>query len=167
MKREEFIRKYPPHSPRKPHDNEDQLIKMGANEGVKQMSAPPAEASARRVPAKKGDLGCHLWIMDGAGLPYLLERCEAAQSLASGVIKHTNLSGGGEASSGGELWVDPADDHKVYVNGCSGRYGPTTEEELEDVVEVFKQMGFDVKSFGWNPDLEQPAMVLIDDSSDT
>jgi len=38
----------------------------------------------------------------------------------SGVVKHTNRTGGGTASRGGELWFDPNRDTMIYLNGCSG-----------------------------------------------
>ncbi len=159
MTRAEFIQRYPPAGPRREAANPDELKKLDTSDGVQQLCHPPANAQAREVPSKKGDEGCHLWVLDEEGLPYLLERAEVAAGLQSGVIKHTNLTGGGEASCGGELWVDPVDDRLLYVNGCSGRYGPRTAEQLEDFVTLLAQDGFDVQSFGWDEDANRPAMV--------
>lgn len=62
--------------------------------------------------------------------------------------------------AGGELWVDPVDHCYLYINGCSGRYGPRTEKQLEDSVEVFRQLCFKVESFGWDEDVDKPARFL-------
>jgi hypothetical protein len=163
MKVDEFTQKHPPHAPRINPRDADETKKLMGSDGVLTLSAPPAQAQEKKVPASKGDPGCHLWIIDESGLPYILEHAEVAQTLRTGLVKHTNLTGGEAASSGGELWVDPADASRLYVNGCSGRYGPSSRDELEDVVEVFEQMGFDVTSFGWDDDAGRPAMVLRDD----
>jgi hypothetical protein len=119
-----------------------------------------APASDRSVPKKKGDPGCHLWVFTASDRPYILEVAKVAPELESGRVKHSNLTGGGSAACGGELWVDPADDFHLYLNGCSGRYGPTSPEQLKDAVSVLLDVGFRVTSFGWDVDAGRPAMVL-------
>jgi hypothetical protein len=94
------------------------------------------------------------------GIPYLLERARITPPLASGVAKHSNLTGGGMAACGGELWVDPLDEGRVYFNGCSGRYAPRSRVELEAIEALFTSMGLAVVSFGWDNDVGRPAMVL-------
>jgi hypothetical protein len=130
MKIDEFIRKHPPREPRIRPRHLDEARMLTPEDGVMVLTSAPADAQEKKTPARKGDPGCHLWVIGEQGLPYLLERAEIAQSLATGVVKHTNLTGGGEAAAGGELWVDPVDSARLYVNGCSGRYGPTTRDEL-------------------------------------
>ena len=105
--------------------------------------------------------GKHLWVFFESAIPYVLEAApKASPALTSGVGKHTNLTGGAPASSGGELWVDPASANLIYVNGASGRYGPTSPAALEDAVAVFHGRGFEVVSFGWDDDAGKPARVL-------
>ena len=58
------------------------------------------------------------------------------------------------------MWFDPADEFLLYVNGCSGRYGPENRQELEDVVCAICSVGYQVRSFGWDDDTNRPAMVL-------
>ena len=155
-----FIERHPPHSTRRPPANPDEHRLLGSSDGVRQIRTPPAIAEERHVPSRQGDVGCHLWVINEDGIPYILERAAIANSLQSGVVYHTNLTGGGPASSGGELWVDPGDDAKLYINGCSGRYGPETEEELDDAASVFMNLDFSVQSFGWDRDAGLPAKVF-------
>jgi hypothetical protein len=48
----------------------------------------------------------------------------------------------------------------LYVNGGSGRYGPKSPAELEDAVQVFRDLGFRVESAGWNEDNDLPARTF-------
>ena len=76
-------------------------------------------------------------------------------SLESGVIKHTNLTGGAPAFSGGELlFLDP---QTVVVNGCSGRYGPRSAQELDLVVQAFANSGYGVWSMGFDDEVNRPS----------
>lgn len=157
-----FVQKYPPRPPAKPPDNDGEVRLLGPDDGVLQLDRSPSTATpeVRAVPRKKGDPGCHLWVFGVSDRPYILEVAKVVPELESGRVKHSNLTGGGRASSGGELWVDPADSSRLYVNGCSGRYGPTTPEQLEDAESVLRDAGFEVTSFGWDTDAGKPAMVL-------
>ncbi len=163
MTLEEFCAKYSAQPPRKPHGNASELRLLTAAEGVLRLNSPPAEAVIRASPVSSSDArhGKHLWVFFDSAIPYVLEAAPSASpALASGVAKHTNLTGGAPASSGGELWVDPANANLLYVNGASGRYGPTTLAQLEEVVGVFQERGFEVVSFGWDDDVGKPARVL-------
>ncbi len=148
--------------PRRKSANKDEVRKLGKRDGVMIIQGPPVAAneSNRKVPKKQGDPGCHLWVFDSQAIPYIFERAPVADTLESGVVKHTNLTGGGDASCAGELWVDPADDNLIYINGCSGRYGPRTREQMDCTVEVFDQLGHKVRSFGWDDDANMPEKVL-------
>ena len=95
-------------------------------------------------------------------IPAILELAVVSPALESGRAKHTNLTGGGKAACGGELWVDPVDHSKLYVNGGSGRYGPTTPVQLDDAIGVFRTRGYEVVSFGWSEENDEPARVLRD-----
>lgn len=95
-------------------------------------------------------------------IPAILELAVVSPALESGRAKHTNLTGGGKAACGGELWVDPVVHSKLYVNGGSGRYGPTTTAQLDDAIGVFRSRGYEVVSFGWSEENDEPARVLRD-----
>ena len=62
--------------------------------------------------------------------------------------KHTNLTGGGEAYVGGELWF--ASNDSLYVSGGSGRYPPIDSRQLEQAVGVFRHYGYEARSLGWD-----------------
>lgn len=154
-----FMNRYPPAPPRRVPTNADELILLSAGDGVLDLDPPPA---ASRVTGNPDDPAArHLWVIWPQGFPYLHERAPDVQvPLASGVAKHTNLTGGNPASCGGELWIDPANASKLYVNGASGRYGPTTPQQLADAVALIQGLGFSVVSFGWDDDTNLPARVL-------
>lgn len=157
--RESFVAKYPPQPPAKPHDNDDELRRLTERDGVAQLAGAPADVKAPGAPKKKGDPNCYLWVIDTKGIPHILELAAISPPLASGKVKHSNLTGGEAASAGGELWFDVSGS-RIYVNGCSGRYGPRTKQQLEDVVLVLSNLGYEVVSFGWDEDADLPAKVL-------
>jgi hypothetical protein len=140
--------------------NLDELRQLSSTDGVMQLTSPPLSVSERHIPTKSGDPGCHLWVIDQSGIPFILEHVLLARPLASGRVTHTNLTGGAPASCGGEIWFDPADDALIYVNSCSGRYGPNSLYKLEHAVEVIRQLGYNTESFGWDFDADKPAKVL-------
>jgi hypothetical protein len=137
---------------------------LGQDDGVLRLLRPPAEAAERASPASgSSNEGKHLWVFFEEAIPYILESApRVSPPLDSGVAKHSNLTGGGAAHCGGEIWVDPADAQVLYVNGASGRYGPETPEQLADAIAVFVSLGFRVTSFGWDEDAGRPARVLRD-----
>ncbi|MDP3939737.1 MAG: hypothetical protein Q8R92_16595 [Deltaproteobacteria bacterium] len=157
MTLQEFTEKHPARPPLRPATNADELRQLGPADGVLLLvgtpaagqTGPPDDAQSR-----------HLWVFRKAqqpDLPYVLELApNAAPRLASGVAKHTNLTGGGHASCGGELWVDVSNADRLYVNGCSGRYGPTSREELDDAAQVFRELGFEVVNYGWDDETQKP-----------
>lgn len=159
----QFEQRYPPRPPARAPSNDAELRRLTATDGVFLVRRPPAEAEVRKSPRRRDPSveGRHLWVFVESTIPCVLESApDVAPPLESGVAKHTNLTGGGPASCGGELWVDPVDDDVLYVNGGSGRYGPRTEAELDDAVSVFEGLGFRVESFGWDDDVDLPARVL-------
>ena len=95
-----------------------------------------------------------LWVVRSDDVVYAREKCVFGKKLPSGVIKHTNLTGGEPAYCGGELIA--LDRDTVVVSGCSGRYGPNTSMELKAVAQAFKQSGYAVCSMGWDLDANRP-----------
>ena len=72
----------------------------------------------------------------------LNEKAKATTRLTLKKAKHTNISGGSKAHSGGELWFISKD--TVLLNGCSGRYGPRSEIKLNEIIDIFKTTGLDL-----------------------
>lgn len=154
-----FIQKYPPAAPRRTPANTDECRHLVLADGVLDLDPAPAHSPVTGLPA---DLGaCHLWVIWPQGAPYVPERAGGVQvPLESGVAKHTNLTGCAPASCGGELWIDPVNPKKLYVNGCSGRYGAQTLKQLDDAVSLLQSLGYSVVSFGWDDETNLPAKVL-------
>lgn len=158
----EFTSVYPAHPPQRPPANPDELRLLTAEEGVQHMGLAPASNTVGTPPVRgtPSDAGRYLWVFDPRGVPYILEAAEVSPPLASGRVKHTNLTGGQPACCGGELWFDGPQARRLYVNGASGRYGPRTPQQLEDAVSVFRELGYEVFSFGWDPDTDRPERVF-------
>ncbi len=155
MTLQEFMAQYPPKVPKKPHANDDEIRLLGSSDGVILVGPAPLETARKAHPnSKDADLARQLWVFSVAesapSIPSIAERTVVVPPLQSGKVKHSNLTGGGKASCGGELWVDPANARKLYVNGASGRYGPDSEKELADAVAVFSGLGFETVNFGWD-----------------
>lgn len=156
-----FLGRYKAKPPRRVPANRDELRLLVEQDGVSILtSAPALNPFGTGKPTKSGDLGCHLWVIDARGVPHILEIAAISPALESGRAKHTNLTGGEPAWCGGELWFDTPRTETLYVNGCSGRYGPITEQELRDAISVFESLGYKVTSFGWDSEVGLPARVL-------
>lgn len=160
---EEFVNRYPPHPPKRQPANEDEIRPLSAADGVIAVEQAPVSVTRRAHPHDSAaGQATHLWVFLERSIPAILELAVVSPPLESGRAKHTNLTGGGKAACGGELWVDPVDPSKLYVNGGSGRYGPATPSQLEDAVAVFRKGGYQVVSFGWSDENDAPARVLRD-----
>ena len=136
----------PPPSSAHPHED----IQLGTEDELRVLGTAPAiEVEIGLPPVSRDDENStnrYLWVIDQRGVPYIIER-------PLGVIednepKHTNLTGGGQACLGGEMWF--ASGEALYVSGGSGRYPPTDQSQLEEAVEVFESFGYEVKSLGWD-----------------
>ncbi len=88
----------------------------------------------------------YLWVIDIRGIPYIIEA--PVSIIGHALPKHTNLTGGGKAYLGGEMWFISGAD--LYVSGGSGRYPPTDRRQLAEAIRVFQAFGYEVSSLGWN-----------------
>ena len=139
--------------------NDDQVKQMRREDGMLNLedcgmallleAGAVGEAPADSEAAKKG---CFLWAVRGADTPVALERCDWGQGLESKELKHSNLTGGSPAHSGGELWA--IKNQGLLVNANSGRYGAESPEELDAFVGALQGLGFRVGSMGF--DLDNP-----------
>lgn len=99
-----------------------------------------------------------LWAVREEDVVHALERCAFGRARRSdGKIKHTNLTGGERAFSGGELLFINA--RTIVLTGESGRYGPRDADELEDVAIAFRDSGYIVYSMGWDETAKPAPMV--------
>lgn len=130
-------------------------------------AAPAENAIARMDPISADGLPVprRLWVVREADVVHAEEECAFGKALASSAIKHTNLTGGGPAFSGGEFLMLP--DDTLVVSGDSGRYGPRTADEMQDVAIAFRNAGYTVYSTGYDQEANRafplvgPAPKLI------
>lgn len=129
----------------------DGLVQWG--DGV-HTSAPPVPGSAPLL-TEANLKNCLLWVVRADDVVMGPEHGSFGKTLESGVIKHTNLTGGAPAFSGGELLVIE-EKSVIVVNGNSGRYGPRSASELDDVVAAFARSGYGVWSMGYDEEAGRP-----------
>jgi hypothetical protein len=148
--------------------NSDELKQMTSADGMMDLPAAPADSGQLQVVTQLPDTESaaanarYLWVVRSDDLPLALEECSWGKSLESGTIKHSNLTGGAPAHSGGEIWF--CDERTIIVNADSGRYGADSPQELEDFVAALRDCGYRVASMGF--DIEnrtKPNSVLIGD----
>ena len=98
----------------------------------------------------------YIWVIDSTGIPYIFEK--KLQILGNEKPKHTNLTAGGTAYIGGEIWF--RNTYSIYLSGGSGRYPARTEQHLSDAVNVFQHYGYEVQSLGWNKEMNKAKRTL-------
>ena len=118
-------------------------------DGLRALDRAPAQGVSLGTPPYSLDEQSthrYLWVIDANGIPYICE--ERICSIANNFPKHTNLTGGGKAYLGGELWFES--DSRLCVSGGSGRYHPINSIQLDCAVRVFRDFDYDVTSLGWD-----------------
>ena len=141
----------------------DQLKLMTAADGLAQWvdgtaTAGSAALGAAPLLTQEDCANLRLWVVRKQDVVHASESCKFGKTLQSQEIKHTNLTGGEPAYSGGEIIV--ADAGIVYLNGRSGRYGPGTREELHAVADAFVESGYGVWLMGWDEEANRPAPFI-------
>jgi hypothetical protein len=150
----------------RPANNADETRQMSLSDGMQHLQESPASvttiATCVQLPtsAEAANSGRHLWVISDVEVPFALESCAWGAKLQTGRIKHSNLTGGGNAHTGGEIWF--VDGTKIVVNANSGRYGAASANEFDEVVAGFKNCGYKVASMGFDIDNPtKPNSVLI------
>lgn len=141
------------HSERSPSSHIDysphELVLLGERHGLRRLRPSPAlDVQFGAPPTSRVEPGSnrYLWVIDQEGLPHIIERPLAETDGCD--PKHTNLTGGGKAHVGGELWF--SDNSHLFVSGGSGRYPPKDANQLSDAVRVFESYRYRVTSLGWD-----------------
>ena len=127
------------------------------------MLLPPAPATGVSLgwPRESdSDPGIHtyIWVIDDSGIPHIKD--VKLDELGGYCPRHTNLTAGGKAYVGGELWFESHD--TLWISGSSGRYHPISEVQLGDSVKVFKDFGYSVHSLGWDSEVGRANRFLGD-----
>jgi hypothetical protein len=164
---EEFRKAFPLREMQIRPANDDELKQMRPDDGMLGLECGSLDHLARvevveEAPTAREEAhkGCFLWVVRRDDTPAALEHCAWGRDLETKKIKHSNLTGGAPAHSGGELWV--VRDKGVVVNANSGRYGARTPEELAAFVEGLRGLGFWVASMGFDLDnLARPNTVQV------
>lgn len=138
----------------------DQLDAAG---GLKELIDGPGQddgASDRLQPfsAESLPVSTRLWVVRADDVAYAAEVCDFSTGMIGGKLKHTNLTGGEPAFSGGELLI--LNDNTLVVSGDSGRYGPRSADEMLDVAIAFRNAGYTVYSTGYDEEASR-ALPLI------
>ena len=143
-----FLLRYPPKTPSRPSDHPLEDFQLTLQHGFRILVSAPATDILLGAPPTSRFNSKHryLWVIDERGIPHIIEEC--LDVLDTALPKHTNLTGGGSACMGGEMWF--ASDRALYVSGGSGRYPATDSDQLDAAVEVFEALGYEVMSLGWD-----------------
>jgi hypothetical protein len=90
---------------------------------------PSTSPVERLAPYSKDSLPVplRLWVVRTDDVVHAEEICPFGAARPAGFIKHSNLTGGRPAFSGGEMMFIAAD--TLVVSGYSGRYGPRSADE--------------------------------------
>jgi hypothetical protein len=137
--------------------NIDELRQMAPEDGLLSyiaVSLPQTRDSAKR--------SRYLWVLTATDLPYALELCVWAKTLESGMLKHSNLTGGGRAYIGGELWFVSED--RLVINFCSGRYGARDDGDMElagAIIEALVEDGYAVATTGRDEEQGFPSSRVL------
>lgn len=137
--------------------NADQLQQMNFSDGLEQWvdgahTGPPT--SPPPLLQKSATEKTHLWVVRIEDVVHAQEQCDFGDLLETGVIKHTNLTGGHAAFSGGELLF--INEKTIVINGCSGRYGPRNKNVMDMVAKAFVESGYGVWSMGYDEETNRP-----------
>ena len=157
----EFLERYPPR-PYQLRPGVDvypstQLAPVMEADGLLLLNEIPTDVPLGRPRLSNSDRGehCHLWVIDDRGRPCIAET--PLPRLGGDWLHHTNLTGGGQASVGGEIWFD--EPSRIYLSGSSGRYPPRDRAHLEAAEDLFRAVGFNVVTLGWDSETNQPMRV--------
>jgi hypothetical protein len=146
----------PPDLSRKGSD--DELADLTFHDDVSSLAIAPASGFDAGAPARmprSSGAKMYLWLVAPSDVVIALEEGTAGQSTTRSRLAHTNLSGGGDAHAGGELWFN--DSTSIWFTGGSSRYAPRSRTELDMIVAAFRTSGYRVSSCGWDEENDMPA----------
>lgn len=136
--------------------NQEELIRVGEEQGrmswIDGLGVPAGTPTPPDI--DQDDPGLKLWVVDPEDVPYVLERNSFGAGLETGMLKHSNLTGGSEAHCGGELVM--VANNVVALNGSSGHYGPRSRREMEALASTFRASGYGVWSYGYDEGTNRP-----------
>ena len=147
----------------------DEQYQVGQSEGLFEFVFPPIDGITFGAPPSSDtdihdcDRSKYLWVVALTTLPVALEHLTNGMALKRGRLTHTNITGGVDAHTAGELWF--RDSRTVMINGASSRYTPRSPDELLSVAQAIKSAteaagyGVVVASLGWDEGSNKPLRV--------
>lgn len=135
--------------------NDDELIQMTSDDGLREWEDGPGRWDPLKLaPVIAIGKDIHLWVVRPEDVVYAAEACAFGQPLQTGVIKHTNLTGGQPAFAGGEVLF--FEGQTIVINGKSARYPVRSAAELDTIAKAFQQSGYTVWSMGFDDEAGRP-----------
>ncbi|MQT58659.1 hypothetical protein GHO41_15080 [Pseudomonas sp. FSL R10-0399] len=146
----------PPDLSRKRYDDElTNLTHLPCFSDLLEASTPLPEASYATDVEQLPEEQKYLWVIGGDYVKIAQEYGDAGKNTQRERLSHSNFTGGKDAFAGGELWF--SDSNYICINGGSSRYTPRSEQELETIVDSFRESGYVVQSAGWDNGTNAPA----------
>lgn len=139
----------------------DELRQISPEEGLEEFNLILGLKAEKSPPPRSTPRGnTYLWVIGKDTILAALESAKIGKSLHTGIIKHTNLTGGADAHCGGEVWF--VEESALVLGGSSGRYGPACfdEQQIIDAGRVFKEQGYRVAVLGMD-ETGFPATLLV------
>lgn len=153
---------HPPEQPMNPAvrrydgDTDQMKPKDGLDHWV---DGPVEDLRSEPAPAERPELQIdardqRLWVVTEKQVLHAAEMCDFGSQRQAGVVKHSNLTGGGMAYVGGELrFIDPS---TIAITGSSGRYRIRNADEMSSIERAFVESGYNVWSMGYDQDTNRP-----------
>lgn len=138
---------------------EDELKQLKWKHGVRRF--PPSKKIIKK--SKTSITNCEkttpfLWVALKDKIKIITEKTNSTWILTLKKAKHTNITGGGKAHAGGELWF--IDNDSIVVTFSSGRYGPSSESELirmsSFMQKCLQSIKYSAKILGWDSGIGRP-----------
>lgn len=145
-----------PNMPETYHEDEKKLMNSsdGLQKWIKKNKISRIISEDDVIQFIKENRDIYLWVIGKNDVVHAREKCDFGRALSRGVIKHTNLTGGEPAYSGGEIIF--LNETSIVLNGSSGRYGPQSGEEMEMIALCFSKTGYTVWCMGYDPEAKRP-----------
>lgn len=138
----------------------DELWLMGWTDGLETfgdgpISPAPGRDAEPQIPELPEQLDeRRLWVIREQDVVTAPEICPFGGALSVGKVKHTNLTGGARAHAGGEMLR--LDDRTLILNGGSGRYASSCEDEYMHAIKAFRDSGYFVWHMGYDREANRP-----------
>jgi hypothetical protein len=84
---------------------------------------------------------CFLWVLDNKSIKMIREKTpNNLRKSKPDYVCHTNLTGGGKAYIGGEIYF--GEDDNIYISWFSDRYGNPPDDLWENTKKYFEDVGY-------------------------